>query len=284
MPQSVRYDMRGPDDLIFGLGSGCEGAMDVLLQRLDAAGDWQPMARLAHAWRAQQSSALLLVVSSNDAALPAGAGLFDDPPATFGGAASTAALRAIAARLGTAADGTQLLREALPGIDLLRLVQPPPAQLLLLGAGPDAQPVAELAMFLGWRVTVVDHRSSYARPERFPGAAQVLDGGAGAIAPLLAAAPAPGIAAAVIMSHHLATDLAYLRVLSRSAVPYVGLLGPPVRRDRLLADLGEEAADLRSRLRAPIGLDLGAATPESIALAIVAEIQASFSGRESMGP
>lgn len=86
------------------------------------------------------------------------------------------------------------------------------------------------------------------------------------------------------MSHHLATDLAYLRVLSRSAVPYVGLLGPPVRRDRLLADLGEEAADLRSRLRAPIGLDLGAATPESIALAIVAEIQASFSGRESMGP
>jgi xanthine dehydrogenase accessory factor len=85
------------------------------------------------------------------------------------------------------------------------------------------------------------------------------------------------------MSHHLLTDLGYLRALARSAIPYVGLLGPPSRRDRLLADLtpGEVAA-LGPRLHAPVGLDIGACTPEGIAMAIVAEIHAILSRNVSM--
>jgi len=66
-------------------------------------------------------------------------------------------------------------------------------------------------------------------------------------------------------------------------VPYVGLLGPAVRRERLLSQLGARANRLRSRLHSPIGLDLGANTPESIALAIVAEIQGVLAGREQFG-
>ena len=75
--------------------------------------------------------------------------------------------------------------------------------------------------------------------------------------------------AAVIMSHHLPSDLAYLRALAPTPIPYVGLLGPAARRDKLLGDLGPEAARLRDRLHAPIGLPLGGRTPEAIALAIV---------------
>jgi xanthine dehydrogenase accessory factor len=63
-------------------------------------------------------------------------------------------------------------------------------------------------------------------------------------------------------------------VLAASDVPYVGLLGPAVRREKLLSDLGNEAERLRSRLRAPVGLALGGRAPESIALAIVSEIHA----------
>jgi xanthine dehydrogenase accessory factor len=281
----VSYDMRGPYDLLFGMGSGCEGAMDILLQRLDAEGDWQPMTRLAAAWRAQQATGLVLVVRSEDPAWPAGAAVYAEDGALFatraGYEAALTPLQALAA--GVAREGcSHFLPQAVPGIDVLALSQPPPVQILLLGAGPDALPVVELASFLGWHVTVIDHRSHYAQAERFPGASAVLDGGPPELARVLAA-PAPLWAAAIVMSHHLATDLDYLRALAGSDIPYVGLLGPSARGQRLLAELGADAAQLKARLRAPIGLDLGAATPEAIALSIVAEIYAAMAGRETIG-
>jgi xanthine/CO dehydrogenase XdhC/CoxF family maturation factor len=92
-----------------------------------------------------------------------------------------------------------------------------------------------------------------------------------------------GFDAAVVMSHHLIADGRYLAALARSRVPYVGLLGPAARRERLFAELGPAAEALRSRLRAPVGLDLGGRTPEDIALSIVAEIQAALHGRRG-GP
>jgi xanthine dehydrogenase accessory factor len=287
VPRLISYDMRGPDDLLFGLGSGCEGAMDILLQRLDAAGEWQPMQRLAQAWNAQRAISLALVTHSNDSRHPVGAGMFGDDGAIFGAGASHAAdlatLRAWAT-LHSRPNASYFHPQALPGVDLLVLYQPPPPQILLLGAGPDAQPVVHMAALLGWRTTVIDHRPHYARAERLTGARAVLDTGPSGLTQLLQASATAAFDVAIVMSHHFASDLAYLGVLADTEIPYVGLLGPVVRRERLLADLGSKAAKLRPRLRAPIGLDLGAVSPESIALAIVAEIQGTLAGRESMGP
>src|SRR3984885_3481810 len=295
----ARYDSRRPEDLLFGLGSGCQGTMDILLQRLDDANDWQPFKRLALAWRAQRTQKLVLVVQSALPSVPAGAGAFAGDDRAFGLAAGVAADHATIESLCRLAavlpnEGQhQFLPQALPGVDLLALKQLPPTRLLLLGAGPDAHPVAELAAFLGWNVTVVDHRSQYAQAERFPGATAVLDGGPQALALLLGklkADPTPeprqaAFAAAIVMSHHLATDRAYLQALAGSSIPYVGLLGPVARRERLLADLGgEAAAALRPRLRAPVGLDLGASSPGAIALSIVAEIQAALAGGVRIWP
>ena len=291
----LSYDMRGPDDRLFGLGSGCEGAMEILLQRLDASGDWQPMTHLAAAWEAQRAAGLVLVVNSSNPVWPPGSAVSGDEgehscckAASAQGLAAghvnteLAQLRALAAHAAQE-HCSRFLPQALPGIDVLALAQPPPVQILLLGAGPDAQPVVELAHFLGWRVTVIDHRSHYARAARFPGATAVLDGGVPSLAALLAAATAPW-AAAIVMSHHLTCDLGYLRVLAGSAIPYIGLLGPRSRCQRLLAELGADAGRLEDRLRAPIGLDLGAAVPESIALSIAAEIHAALAGRTSTEP
>jgi xanthine dehydrogenase accessory factor len=80
------------------------------------------------------------------------------------------------------------------------------------------------------------------------------------------------------MSHHLPSDLSYLQVLSQATIPYIGLLGPAPRREKLLHDLGAQAQQLRTRLHAPVGLALGGRTPESIALAIVAEVHAFLYG------
>ena len=178
-------------------------------------------------------------------------------------------------------DGGSILTGALPGVEMLRLSQAPPLPMLVLGAGPDAQPVVNLASQLGWSVTVVDHRSHYAQAESFPGATAVLNGGPGTTDAMLNGRTQ--FSAAVVMSHHFTSDLAYLRALARSEVPYIGLLGPIVRRERLLAALGTDANRLGSRLHAPVGLDLGADTPEAIALSIVAEIHSVVVSRGSAG-
>jgi len=124
-------------------------------------------------------------------------------------------------------------------------------------------------------VTVFDHRPAYADPAHFPLAERVVTGRP---EELVRALDLTSFSAAVVMSHHLPSDLAYLQVMADSNLPYVGLLGPAPRREKLLADLGERARQLRPRLHAPVGLALGGRSPESIALAIVAEIHAFVHG------
>ncbi len=117
----------------------------------------------------------------------------------------------------------------------------------------------------------MDHRPAYAQADHFPAAERVI---LSRPDELLAATDVSHFSAAVVMSHHLPSDLEYLRSLAATSIPYVGLLGPAQRRERLLSDLGARAESLRPRLHAPVGLPLGGRTPEAIALAIVAEIHA----------
>jgi xanthine/CO dehydrogenase XdhC/CoxF family maturation factor len=125
-------------------------------------------------------------------------------------------------------------------------------------------------------VTVVDHRPAYASPVRFPGARVVRADAR----KLRIAIDLERCHAAVVMSHHLATDVGYLRELAGAALPgYVGLLGPAARRRRIAEELGGAGAQLRPRLHSPVGLDLGAVTPEGIALAIVGQIHAFLANR-----
>jgi xanthine/CO dehydrogenase XdhC/CoxF family maturation factor len=163
-----------------------------------------------------------------------------------------------------------------PGVEVFIATVTPPPHLLLLGGGPDARPVAMLAAFLGWSVTVVDHRAAYLLPERFPPSTQLIEARAAEVARTISLADH---SAAIVMSHHLDSDLQYLRALASSPVPYVGLLGPAARREKLLGDLGADAEMLRPRLRAPVGLDIGGRAPESIALSIVGEVHAALAGR-----
>jgi xanthine/CO dehydrogenase XdhC/CoxF family maturation factor len=153
----------------------------------------------------------------------------------------------------------------------------PPPHVLICGAGPDAQPVVSAARALRWRVTVVDHRPAYAVAADFPGA-EVKLGDPHNLHSLVALERCH---AAVVMSHHLSSDAAYLRELARAKVPaYVGLLGPEARRIRLAQELGPVAEELKSRVRGPVGSDIGAVTPEGIALAIVSQIHAWLAGRD----
>ncbi len=270
----VSYDLRSSTDQLFGLGAGCEGAMDILLCRVGPQDDWRPLAAMAESFQHARPQRVAFVTASGNTELPLGTctvlGTTDGPES----------VRRLRAAIDDTphdftANGPVAVKD--PPVEVFVASVPPPPRLVLLGGGPDARPVAELAAFLGWRVTVVDHRASYLAPGLFPAAARLLETRREELPAQLALGE---FDAAIVMSHHLDSDLAYLRALAASAVPYVGLLGPAARREKLLGDLGADAASLRPRLRAPVGLDIGGRTPESIALSIVGEVHAALAGRE----
>ncbi len=251
------YDGRGSDDPVWGLGLGCEGAMRILLWRLEAGSSLTLLRGWLSTAIRREPALLQIDLASGDGALSMGSAL--------GGDADRAS------SVGVLPPGRATLRDGSFAVAAARA----PA-LLLCGAGPDAEPVVRMASQVGWQVTGVDHRPAYVEAARFPGAVRVVTVDAadpGAVVAL------DGFDAAVVMSHNLVADGRYLAALAVSDIPYVGLLGPAARRERLYAELGSLAEALRPRLRAPVGLDLGGASPEAIALSIVAELQASLHGR-----
>ena len=271
----VSYDLRSTTDQLFGLGAGCEGAMDVLLSRLSEEDGWQPLPLLEGAWQRGNRVRLAFVVASSEKNLEPGLSFpADKAPPDFV-VDSEPRIREIFETISNAPTNS-FVRTPTLDIELFIAAFEPAPRLLLLGGGPDARPVAELATFLGWRVTVVDHRSTYLVPARFPAETKLVEARAADVA---SAVRIDKHAAAIVMSHHLDSDLEYLRALSSSAVPYIGLLGPAARREKLLGDLGAVADALRPRLRAPVGLDIGGRAPESIALSIVGEVHAFLAGR-----
>jgi xanthine dehydrogenase accessory factor len=265
--RAVEYDMRGPDDVLFGIGAGCEGAMRMLLEPGISTGP--AAAALAEAGARTRAGAAACLVSVHESTeLRLGTyGVSSLPPALA--AAAERSLAEAASREIVSDRGTERLRA------FVQYLAPPP-HLLICGAGPDAQPVVSAARGLGWRVSIVDHRPAYADAERFPGA-RVYRADAAA---LLETVDVGRCHAAVVMSHHLNSDVAYLRALREAGVPaYVGLLGPAARRRRIESELGSPSAGLHGRLHSPVGIDIGAVTPEAIALAILSEVHAWLAQR-----
>jgi xanthine/CO dehydrogenase XdhC/CoxF family maturation factor len=261
VPRAVEYDMRGPDDILFGIGAGCEGAMRVLLE---PAGPGSPAAAAletaGRAVRTGRPASLICVHESSETAL----GTYSAAP-PLPAAMLQAAARAVAARASHAIEDRGGRSRA-----FVQFLAPPP-HVLICGAGPDAQPVVGAARALGWRVSVVDARPANIVAENFAGADLTL------CEPRLlrTTIALERCHAAVVMSHHLTSDAMYLRQLAEAGIPaYVGLLGPEARRRRLIEELGPAAAKLDGRLHGPVGIDIGAVTPEGIALAIVSEIHA----------
>lgn len=149
-------------------------------------------------------------------------------------------------------------------------VEPPP-RIVLLGAGPVAPPLLRLARVQGWWSAVADHREAWLAAAREAGADRAL------LARPAAAWAELGqqrLDAVIVMTHQAEADLQSLRAVAGHPVPLVGLLGPPARRDELIARLEPaEREALASRLHAPAGMRLGGDGPEAIALSIAAQLQ-----------
>jgi xanthine/CO dehydrogenase XdhC/CoxF family maturation factor len=276
LAQCVTYDTRGSDDAIWGIGLGCEGLMRILLQPLCAAQRHEPFTSLVRAETGDLPGVIAIAIDTNLAEVPLGTSIaFVANEVTHG--EPTAALRAHCQAQGELIDAATFVQQMAGGeVHWLIKAAQHARRLLVCGAGPDVAPVVAMAGELGWRISVVDHRPAYVDRAHFPAALEVLEVDPSLLGRQLAL---ERMDAAVVMSHHLTSDAAYLRALAHSPVRYVGLLGPAPRRARLLAELGDDARRLAGRLFGPVGLDIGARTPAGIALAIVAEVHAVLSGR-----
>jgi xanthine dehydrogenase accessory factor len=149
----------------------------------------------------------------------------------------------------------------------------PAPPLVIAGAGHVSRLLADVATRVGFRVTVLDDREKFANPDRFPGAAAIV---VEPIAPWLAAADLPPTAFVVVVTRGHTHDLDAMRALANRPLRYVGMIGSRAKVARITEALRERGTDAAwlAAVHAPVGLDVGAVTPEEIALSIAAELVA----------
>jgi xanthine/CO dehydrogenase XdhC/CoxF family maturation factor len=257
----ARYDTSDEqEDFGVGIGVtlGCQGVIDLFLEPVTADRPG-PMPFLRRATIDRKPVALATVIRSTGPLTPGTRVTFENSPVFSDD------LRQL---LASGAGGLRTIDAADVFFELLK----PPQSLVIFGGGPDVPPVVSIARTLGWHVTVVRQAGGFAQP--IEGADQLITTDR---ADVLAGVTIEPGAAVVVMTHNYPRDLLLLPHLLARPLSYLGILGPRRRTERLLADVHmPEAID---RVFAPIGLDLGADTPETIALAIISEIQAVLSGR-----
>ena len=275
------------DDSRPSYGLGCDGVVTLLLERTSQADN---VFEALHKSVNERIASAIVTVIGTDGTHHAG-----EVPLGFRLAVGEDAVQS------RAVPPDELLRHLLPiGVKTLRTcetgvasvffqgltldlfteyIAPPPA-LFVFGAGDDAQPVVHLAHSMGWEVTIADGRSNLATPARFPLAHRVI-----LLAPesnLRHLSIRPGDAA-VVLTHSYVQDLSILRALLPLGLGYLGVLGPRRRTERIIDEvapsIGLDPALALASLRSPVGLDLGAGSPNVIALSIVAEIQAVLTSR-----
>jgi xanthine dehydrogenase accessory factor len=276
--RNITYDLSAGDELVWGLGIGCEGVIELMLQRLQSDQGFGFFDTLNRAWQARKDGMLGLVISSTDENCPAGTFALDCGDQFSTGDKVLVNCVQIPTNLHdrsrrywkeTVTTGTGVA-------EILRLPVMPPPSLLICGAGIDAVPVARLAIEMGWDCIVVDHRRGFANQTRFPQASDVR-----LLQPenLKESVDLTHIDAVIIMSHNLVHDRQYLSQVVTESPAYIGMLGPRARRDRLLAEVGRSNGTNGLHIHGPTGLDIGAEMPNSIALSIIAEIHACLNQR-----
>jgi xanthine dehydrogenase accessory factor len=285
-PVLVRYDSMSEEDLLGGFGLGCNGIVEVLIEPLPQDSKPGQMDFLDQCLRLRQAGVLATVFAvAGEIEAEAGCRLMlrEGMPAASDIADSVlnASILGDALRVLASGDSQIKVYETVAGraeVFVERIE--PPQPLVIFGAGHDAIPLVRLAKEIGWHVTLVDGRPGYATRARFPAADALIVARPDAVE---ARVPLDCRAAGVVMNHNYLDDLAVLKALLSSPVRYIGVLGPKRRTERLLGDLDQGGATMRAdqlaHLHSPAGIDIGADTPEEIALAILAEIKAVIAGR-----
>jgi xanthine dehydrogenase accessory factor len=282
-PRLETYDLMDGDDDVWGLGVGCNGVIDILLEPLDES--YRPA---VEAFDAGGRIGVLTVLPGGSA--PEGARAYYDPETAELTADdafpedAAVALEDAAASLADQGRAETVTVETDAG-DVRVFVDgiAAPPELVVFGTGHDVGPIAELGARNDFRVTVVGFRGAVDIEQRFPDAAETHTATAARLREDLPV-EFDDRTYAVLATHNFVDDRLALAELLETDAPYVGLMGPHDRFEEMLAEFREEdvefSADQLDRVYTPIGLNLGGGEPYQIATSIIAEVLAVHNGRE----
>jgi xanthine dehydrogenase accessory factor len=274
----VTYDTTDEDDQKFGVGLGCNGIIQVLIEPLDFEDESNPAELLKVALSDRLPSVLVTAFSLKNArGEQIGTRVLAKEGNIYGKIESleSGLSKKIQDDLDNSAEtsGSTIKEYQAPEeIWVFYEAINPPIHILLFGAGNDTIPVAKLASFLGWKLTLIDGRKNHATSERFPTAAKIIiepaDRAVSGLSP-------DKNTVALLMTHNFEYEAVVLRDLIPLSLPYIGILGPKKKTDKLIARLESERIKVPTEnIYAPIGLDIGAEGSEEIALSALAEIKA----------
>jgi xanthine/CO dehydrogenase XdhC/CoxF family maturation factor len=283
----ITYDTHDEDDVTLGVQLGCAGVIQVLFEPIAPEAPLHPIALFRKALALRQDSVLVTLFDlGNRTGDHPGTCLLMESGGQMSGEIPIPALDAAVREDMRIAFSQKLslFREyrLANGSVITGFVEylEPPVSLVVVGAGNDAVPMMQIADQLGWEVRVVDGRNTHARPERFTAACQVLVSKPESVLEHL---PLDGRTVFVMMTHNYNYDLAMLKALLPTPVAYLGMLGPRKKLDRMLEELRQQGigltTEMLNKVHGPAGLEIGAETPEEIALSMIAEIQAVLKGK-----
>ncbi len=282
-PRVMMYDLTADDDAVWGLGLGCNGAIEVFVE--PTSGD-DSLWRAARSTLDSDEAVVIATVVEGTVAVPPGRRIVIESNGRRQGSLGDPSADAETGRLAQEAfaDLRSRTHTVTTPAGVLRLfveVLHPAMRLVVCGAGHDAIPVVRFASQLGWRVLVVDRREAFLNHERFPNAA----GFVRTEFPRAATAvPADAHTSVLIMTHNYIHDRDLLRAFLPTEAAYLGMLGPRARTDKILRELEAEGVAItdyrRAQIFGPVGLDIGSETPDEIAVAALGEILAVARGRE----
>jgi xanthine/CO dehydrogenase XdhC/CoxF family maturation factor len=280
----VVYDTSNEDDVEVGYQLGCNGIIQVLIEPINNDDLVNPISLLKEAI-ANRSKAIIVTVFSlkNNSSQKGTCLLLKEGGTIMETIHDKSLLDKLTVDVSTALQNSQssIRKYVYDDNELTAFINTlkPQVTLVLVGAGNDAMPLVKMGEVIGWKVVVVDGRANYANKKRFSSGCQVMVSKAEEI---FSSIEIDEQTMFVLMTHNYNYDLAVLRQLVLLNARYIGILGSRNKLNRMIEELSAEGIDANKELTnvySPVGLDIGAETPEEIALSIMAEIQAILSGK-----
>jgi xanthine dehydrogenase accessory factor len=281
-PMTVTYDTREESNQNLGIGLGCNGVIDVLIEPINISEENNPISLFERFISTKEPLTLATIFNATSGV---GEKIIARATGEIRNYFSNVVLSNVVkndllelfntkkseAKTFTTPDGEAEV--------FMELVQPS-VSLIIFGGGFDARPVSQLAKTLGWDVQVTDECVAHIAPLFFPTADKLSLCHRDFIDRDFEITP---FTACVLMSHNYDYDRDVLKKLIKTETPYIGILGPRKRFDKMLVEFSAQGLPLQDedihRIHSPIGLDIGAETPDEIAVSIIAEIQGKFVNR-----
>ncbi len=281
LSKMITYDTTEDENNSLGVGLGCNGIIHILLEPINELNN--PIKLLQSIQLMEHESAMATVYESSIDELKVGDKILWNEQEELGQKSTCKQLIIDDLLNGIKNNGARTKTYSIENksCSVFLEVFQPPIDLLIFGGGFDSQPVAKFAQQLGWNVTVLDECVAHLLPINFPDA-QLSGCQRDEVTRNIVVKP---FSAAVLMSHNYYYDLEVLKQLLPTEIKYIGILGPKKKGDKMLDELESNNIKLTKwdthRIHNPIGIDIGADSPEEIAFSIIAEIKAKFSGRSS---